>query len=71
MRMGMRFDERVGEFVFDEEQLQRDKEENEPDNVRMSKRCLPAMNHINKDLKFTTEVPEEFPMKRLPTLDFV
>ena len=41
----------------------RDKEENEDDNVRMKKRCLPAMNYINKDLKFTTEAPEDFQNK--------
>ena len=26
---------------------------------------------MNKDLRFTTEAPEDFPKKRLPTLDFV
>ena len=31
--------------------------ENEPENVRMKKRCLPAMNSINGDLKFTKEAP--------------
>ena len=46
-------------------------EENELDNVRMSKRCLPAINHVNQDLRFTTEAPEDFPQRRLPTLDFV
>ena len=56
---------------MDDEQLERDIEENEPENVRMAKRCLPAMNSINQDLKFTTEAPEDFPNNRLPTLDFV
>ena len=28
------------------------------------------MNDINKDLKFTVEVPENFENERLPTLDF-
>ena len=71
LRRGMRFDEEVGEFVFDEEQLKSDNEENEPDNIRMKKRCLPAMNSVNGDLRFTTEAPEDFPRCRLPTLDFV
>ena len=56
---------------MDDEQLERDIEENEPENVRMAKRCLPTMNSINQDLKFTTEAPEDFPNNRLPTLDFV
>ena len=67
----MVFDCEVGEFVFDREQLKQDEEENEPDNIGMKKICLPAMNSVNGDLRFTTEAPEEFPMKRLPTLDFV
>ena len=71
MRMGMRFDEGEGEFIFDEEQLARDKEENEDEKVRIKKRCLPAMNYVNKDLNFTTEAPEDFKDKRLPILDFV
>ena len=37
----------------------------------MAKRCLPAMNSINPNLKFTTEAPEDYPRDRLPTLDFV
>ena len=56
---------------MDAQQLRKDNVDNEPDNVRMSKICLPAMNSINEDLKFTTEAPEDFPNKRLPTLDFV
>ena len=69
-RKGMRFDESMRDFVMDQEQLERDKEADEPDNVRMTRICLPAMNSVNKDMKFTTEAPEDFPKKRLPTLDF-
>ena len=39
--------------------------------MRMARICLPAMNAVNKDLRFTTESPEEFEGGRLPTLDFV
>ena len=46
-------------------------EENLPNIVRMAKACLPAMNSINKDLKFTTEAPEDFDKERLPTMDFM
>ena len=39
----MMFDNEVGDFVFSEDQLRKDVEEGEPDNVRMKKVCLPAM----------------------------
>ena len=71
LRKGMLFDECVGEFWMDNTQYKKDVEENLPDNVRMAKACLPAMNSINKDFKFTTEAPEDFDKKRLPTLDFM
>ena len=71
LRRGMRFCERDGQFVMSDEQLKQDEEKNEPDNVSMAKRCLPAMNSVNTDLIFTTEAPEDFKKQRLPTLDFV
>ena len=71
LRKGMKFDLEKRIFVFCEEQKKRDEEENAPDNVRMAKICLPAMNSINENLKFTTEAPEDFEKNRLPTLDFV
>ena len=71
LRKGMMFDDQLGEFVMNEEQYERDVEEDAPDNIRMARICLPAMNSVNDDLKFTTEAPEEFSRKRLPTLDFV
>ena len=46
-------------------------DKNEPDIVRMARVFLPAMNYVNKDLRFTTESPEDFRNQRLPTLDFV
>ena len=55
LRRGMVFDEKRKEFVFDEEQKRIDDEENEPDNKRMARVCLPAMNSVNHNLKFTTE----------------
>ena len=36
----------------------------------MARILLPAMNSINEDLRFTTEVAEEFEDNKLPTLDF-
>ena len=61
----MKFDNDVGDFVMDAEQLRKDDADNELDNGRMSKICLPAMNSINEDLKFNTEAPEDFPNKTL------
>ena len=71
LRKGSKFDQEKKTFVIDADQLKRDLEDNEPDNVRMARICLPAMNCINSNLKFTTEAPEDFPRNRLPTLDFV
>ena len=51
------FDVETETFIFCEEQLHRDKIEDLPDNVRMARRCLPAMKTVNKNLKFTTESP--------------
>ena len=47
----MRFDDSVGDFVMDQEQLERDLEADEPDNVRIARVCLPAMNSVSRDLK--------------------
>ena len=35
----------------------------------MARLCVKAMNHINEDITFTTEVASEFMNKKLPTLD--
>ena len=67
----MKFNNAANKFVMDEEQLRDDVVRDEPDNVRMARVCLPAMNSVNDDLKFTTEAPEDFANNRLPTLDFV
>ena len=71
LRRGAIFDEEKKIFIHSDEQLREDNEKNEPDNMRMARICLPAMNSINSNLRFTTEAPEEFPKNRLPTLDFV
>jgi hypothetical protein len=71
LRKGMMFDDQLEEFVMNEEQYERDVEEDAPKKIKMVRICLPAMNSVNGDLKFTTKAPEEFSKKRLPTLDFV
>ena len=74
LKMGMRFNEDQMEFTWTLEAEIEDKEkreiENESDNRRMARVCLPAMNSINEDLEFTAEVPEDFKDEKLPTLDF-
>ena len=52
-------------------QKKKDIEMQEPKNTRMARLCKVAMYCINLDLSFTTEVPEDFPENKLPTLDFV
>ena len=69
-RRGMRFRRESGKFEWDAEAEAEDDKLAETINVRMARICLVAMNSINSDLVFTVEVPEEFPMGRLPTLDF-
>ena len=71
LRKGMRFDDSMEDFVIDQKQLEKDLAADEPDNVRMARICLPAINNVNKDLKFKTEAPAEFAKKRLPTVDCV
>ena len=44
--------------------------EGEDDDTFMARVCQPALNYVNEDLTFTTEVPSEFKDNRLPTLDF-
>ena len=73
LRFGMRFDVVKLEFVWsmgaEEEDKNMRREIGESNNRRMSRICLPAINSINKDLEFTSEVPEDFEDGRLPTLD--
>ena len=45
-------------------------EQGETTNARMARLSLPGINSINKDLSFTTEIPEDFQDNKLPTLDF-
>ena len=47
-----------------------DEEENLPDEVRMGKICLVAMNNVSEDLCFTVETVYDFKNRKLATLDF-
>ena len=46
-----------------------EKIENETSNKRMARLCGPAMNAINPDLVFTSEIPEVFKDYKVPTMD--
>ena len=71
--LGMRYDDQIKKFCFSKEAEIEDSErraKGEADNQRMARICISAMNSINEDLKFTTESQEDYPLERLPTLDF-
>ena len=44
--------------------------EGETTDARMARILTPAMNLVNKDLRFTTELCEDFADNKTPTLDF-
>ena len=72
LKRGMRYEEERGEFVWNEAAEREDMErmkDGEEDDEFMARLCLKAMNHINEDITFTTEVASEFSNKKLPTLD--
>jgi hypothetical protein len=69
---GMRYDVDRGKFAITQEGIEEDDrklQEGEPISRRMARICHPIMNSVNKDLKFTTEVAEDFEDGRLPTLE--
>ena len=73
VRYGVRWDIVMEGWKWTEQDwlmdLQKKKDGELPD-ARMKRICLPLMNHISRDLKFTAETADEFPSRRLPTLDF-
>ena len=73
LRLGMRYCEVSKTFKHTPADEMHDKmleEEGESANARMTRICHPAMQDINPDLKFTSEIEEDFPDKWLHTLDF-
>ena len=74
METGMRYITEKAVFEVTEEgkmeDLARIEETGETDCQRMARVCQPCMNSINPDLVFTVECEDDFPEKRLPTLDF-
>ena len=73
LRQGMRYNMTSKTFKHTHMDEMHDKmleEEGESADARMARVCHPAMEDINPDLKFTTEVASDFPDQWLPTLDF-
>ena len=62
---------KLGDVIeFRQEWKEQDEMENLSDLKRMGNVCREIMNGINPDLQFTVESEEDFPNKRLQTLDF-
>ena len=73
LRYGLRWDTMSKGWKWTEKEWLEDlrrRKDGELPNERMKRICLPLMNSISKDLRFTAEIEEEFPSQRLPTLDF-
>ena len=73
IRKGLRYDARSKEWEWTkaaEEEDEKKEQEGESKDARMARILQPAMNGINSDLVFTTELSEDFDDDRLPTLDF-
>ena len=73
LRMGTRFKIETKQFEWKEDWEKEDQELNEGGesrDARMARICLPAMESINPDLKFTTEIQSDFQDNKIPTLDF-
>ena len=73
LRLGLRYLTSKRDWVWSEEAYHEDmsmRVAGESRNARIIRLCLPLINSINKDLVFTAEKPEDFPNKRLTTLDF-
>ena len=70
MRRGTRFDSGRKRFTWREDWEEEDDREDLPEEQRMARICLTAMNSVNSDLTFTVETVQDFPNKRLATLDF-
>ena len=71
--MILRYDARRKEWEWNKEEEEEEEQkakEGESKDERMARVLQPAMNGINSDLVFTTELPEDFDDDRLPTLDF-
>ena len=63
MRRGTRFNPKRNRFTWREDWEEEDNMENLPEEQRMGKICLTAMNSVNSDLTFTVETVQTSPTK--------
>ena len=66
---GTRFNLQTKRFEITEEMRNVDLSGGKSKTKMMEIECRKAMNSINPDIQFTTEVAEDYPEQRLPTLD--
>ena len=70
LKKGMRWDIIENKFLYKEEWRVEDEIVGDTNTTRMSKQVNLAMNSIFENINFTMETAEDFPEKKLPTLDF-
>ena len=68
--LGYRFNKESQRLVYQESWKEEDIDNGVTGKERTVAELSEIMNSINPDLKFTTEVEEDFPTRRLPTLSF-
>ena len=69
----MRYDPIEKKLILKQEATKEDQDlrlKGESVDAKMVRILLPALNNINADLNFTSEIMEDFEDRRLPTLDF-
>ena len=66
---GMRWDGKKKKFVQGDDWQEEDEAQNLSDEQRTARELKKAMNSIFTNIQFTTEIPDDFQNKRLPTLD--
>ena len=67
--LGWRWSEKSKQLEYREEWQEEEEEERYSLDKKTSLEVGKIMNSVNKDLKFTTEIAEDFSKARLPTLD--
>ena len=67
---GRRWDKKMKRLVQNQEWLEEDLLHDESDTKRTSNVVKDIMNSVYREIQFEMEIAEDFPNKRLPTLDF-
>ena len=67
---GTRWDGKKKKFASKKEWQEEDEKDGLSDECRTARELLKAMNSVFHNIQFTSEIPQDFPNNRLPTLDF-